>query len=128
MLLIREERKSEPTKKFDESFSPDFFEHPFVGLTRMEANYLSQPQKTRTTVDIYGQQYSIIGSESTSHIRLVASIVDDKMREISSKNSSLDINKLAVLTAVNIVHEHLKLKEDYEVLEKQLEQAKNEKD
>jgi len=94
----------------------------------MEANYLSQTQKTKTTVDIYGQQYSIIGSESTSHIRLVASIVDDKMREISSKNPSLDINKLAVLTAVNIVHEHLKLKEEYEELEKQLEQAKNEKD
>lgn len=99
-----------------------------VGLTRMEAKYLSQPQKTRTTVDIYGQQYSIIGSESTSHIRLVASIVDDKMREISGKNPTLDINKLAVLTAVNIVHEHLKLKEDYENLEKLLEQAKNEKD
>ncbi|MFS0865211.1 cell division protein ZapA [Fredinandcohnia sp. 179-A 10B2 NHS] len=89
---------------------------------------MSQPQKTRTTVDIYGQQYSIIGSESTSHIRLVASIVDDKMREISSKNSSLDINKLAVLTAVNVVHEYLKLKEENEELIKQLEQVQNEKE
>lgn len=94
----------------------------------MEAKYLSQPQKTRTTVDIYGQQYSIIGSESTSHIRLVASIVDDKMREISSKNSSLDINKLAVLTAVNVVHEYLKLKEENEELIKQLEQVQNVKE
>ncbi|MFT4415100.1 cell division protein ZapA [Fredinandcohnia humi] len=89
---------------------------------------MSQSQKTRTTVDIYGQQYSIIGSESTSHIRLVASIVDDKMREISGKNPTLDINKLAVLTAVNVVHEYIKLKEENEELVKQLEKVLNEKD
>jgi cell division protein ZapA len=67
---------------------------------------VSRQDKTRATVDIFGQQYSIVGSESTSHIRLVASIVDEKMREISTKNPSLDINKLAVLTAVNAVHEY----------------------
>ncbi len=86
---------------------------------------LSQPDKTRTTVDIYGQQYSIVGTESTSHVRLVASLVDDKMREISAKNPYLDINKIAVLTAVNTVNDYLKLKEKVEELEKQV---KNEKD
>ncbi|MCA1031989.1 cell division protein ZapA [Bacillus timonensis] len=88
---------------------------------------MSQKNKTKTTVDIYGQQYSIIGYESTSHIRLVASIVDDKMREINSKNSSLDINKLAVLTAVNVVHDYLKLKDEHEQLLQQM-QVINEKD
>lgn len=83
---------------------------------------MSNRPKTKTTVDIYGQQYSIIGTESTSHIRLVASIVDDKMREMSQHNPALDINKLAVLTAVNMVHEYLKLKDDYEKLEKQLQE------
>nr|WP_187442472.1 cell division protein ZapA [Sutcliffiella horikoshii] len=77
-------------------------------------------QKTRTTVDIYGQQYSIVGTESISHIRLVASIVDEKMREINSKNSHLDISKLAVLTAVNVVHDYIKLKDDYDMLEREL--------
>lgn len=81
---------------------------------------VSRQDKTRATVDIFGQQYSIVGSESTSHIRLVASIVDEKMREISTKNPSLDINKLAVLTAMNAVHEYIKLKEDYERLEQKL--------
>ncbi len=81
---------------------------------------VSRQDKTRATVDIFGQQYSIVGSESTSHIRLVASIVDEKMREISTKDPSLDINKLAVLTAVNAVHEYIKLKEDYERLEQKL--------
>jgi len=30
MGLIREQRKNKPTKKFDVSFSPDFFELPVV--------------------------------------------------------------------------------------------------
>nr|WP_230499496.1 cell division protein ZapA [Sutcliffiella rhizosphaerae] len=77
-------------------------------------------QKTRTTVDIYGQQYSIVGTESISHIRLVASIVDEKMREINTKNSNLDISKLAVLTAVNVVHDYIKLKDEYDTLQRDL--------
>ena len=43
---------------------------------------LSQSSKNRITVDIYGVQYTIVGTESASHIRHVASIVDEKMREI----------------------------------------------
>lgn len=75
---------------------------------------MSETRKNRTTVDIYGQQYTIVGSESTSHIRLVASMVDEKMREISASNPSLDISKLAVLTAVNAVNDLIKLKDLYE--------------
>jgi cell division protein ZapA len=83
---------------------------------------LSDQPKNKTTVNIYGQQFSIVGHESTSHMRLVASIVDDKMREISRKNPTLDINKLAVLTAINVVHDYIKLKEKYEALERQLQE------
>ncbi|OIK10025.1 cell division protein ZapA [Bacillus sp. MUM 116] len=75
---------------------------------------MSNSQKSRTTVDIYGQQYVIVGAESSSHIRLVASLVDDKMREISSKNPSLDVSKLAVLTAVNAVNDYIKIKDQFE--------------
>lgn len=78
--------------------------------------------RTRITVDIYGQQYSVVGDESTSHIRMVAAIVDDKMREIHAKNPSLDINKLAVLTAVNVVHDYIKLKDEHERLKENLRQ------
>jgi cell division protein ZapA len=89
-------------------------------------NHLAEQQKTRVTVDIYGQQYTIVGTESSSHIRLVASIVDDKMREISEKNPTLDINKLAVLTAINIVHDYIKLKEEYDRLLQKLHKEKDE--
>ncbi|KEP26627.1 MULTISPECIES: cell division protein ZapA [Bacillus] len=83
---------------------------------------MSDGGKTKTTVEIYGQSYTIIGQETKMHMRHVASIVDDKMREINEKNPYLDINRLAVLTAVNVVHDYLKLKEQYEKLEVQLKE------
>ncbi|AND41723.1 cell division protein ZapA [Cytobacillus firmus] len=86
---------------------------------------MSEIQRNRTSVDIYGQQYVIVGSESSSHVRLVASLVDDKMREISSKNPSLDISKLAVLTAVNAVNDYIKLTDRLERLENELNRVKD---
>lgn len=80
----------------------------------MGANNLSGWDKNKITVDIYGQQYVIVGTETKDHIKLVASMVDEKMREISNRNPSLDTSKLAVLTAVNAVHEYIKLKEKLE--------------
>ncbi|WP_186576212.1 cell division protein ZapA [Aquibacillus kalidii] len=74
---------------------------------------MSQSDKTRTTVDIYGRSYTIVGEEKAHHVRMVASLVDQKMREIHESNKSLDTNKLAVLTAVNTMNDYLKLRDDY---------------
>lgn len=91
----------------------------------MEALTLSNTKKNRTTVDIYGQQYVILGTESSSHVRYVASLVDDKMREISAKNPLLDVNKLAVLTAVNAVNDYIKIKDQLERLQAELQKEKD---
>ncbi|WP_423799268.1 cell division protein ZapA [Neobacillus sp. SAB-20_R2A] len=85
---------------------------------------MSNTQKNRITVDIYGQQYVILGTESASHIRYVASLVNAKMREISSKNPGLEVNKLAVLTAVNAVNDYIKIKEEMERLTIELQKEK----
>ncbi|MCE4051225.1 MULTISPECIES: cell division protein ZapA [Bacillaceae] len=86
---------------------------------------MSDAQKNRTNVKIYGTEYVILGQESSSHVRLVASIVDKKMREIYGKNPSLDTNKLAVLTAVNIVNDYIKLIDRVEELENELNREKD---
>lgn len=85
---------------------------------------MSNLQKNKTTVEIYGQQYSILGAESSRHIRLIAALVDEKMREISSKNPSLDVHKLAVLTAVNAVNDYIKLKDQLERMQEDLKREK----
>ncbi|KMJ55622.1 cell division protein ZapA [Alkalihalophilus sp. As8PL] len=66
-------------------------------------------QKQRTTVSIYGQNYTVVGQESPAHLKEVAQEVDQKMREIKKRNPYLDTTRLAVLTAVNIVDEYKKL-------------------
>lgn len=86
---------------------------------------MSNIEKTRTTVDIYGQQYVILGDETQSHVRHVASLVDKKMREIGSRNPLLDVNKLAVLTAVNAVNDYIKMKEQLERLQSELQKEKD---
>ncbi|MFC5590325.1 cell division protein ZapA [Sporosarcina soli] len=83
-----------------------------------------EEEKTRIAVDIYGQTYKMVGTETSSHMRLVASMVDDRMREISARNPSLDSAKIAVLTAVNTVHDYLKLKEQLEQMEEELKKLK----
>jgi len=85
---------------------------------------LSEQHKNRISVDIYGQTYKMVGSETSGHMRLVASMVDDKMREIHSHNPSLDSTKLAVLTAVNTMHEYVNLKEQVEQLEEEIKRLK----
>ncbi|MFT8321372.1 MAG: cell division protein ZapA [Bacillus sp. (in: firmicutes)] len=88
---------------------------------------MTDTPKNRTSVEIYGTQYVIIGEESSSHVRLVASIVDKKMRELYAKNPSLalDLNKLAVLTTVNIVNDYIKLLDRVEQLENELKKEKD---
>ncbi|CDQ39384.1 MULTISPECIES: cell division protein ZapA [Virgibacillus] len=74
---------------------------------------MAQEEKTRTTVEIHNRTYTIIGTEAQSHVKLVASLVDQKMSEIQQANRQLDTTRLAVLTAVNTMNDYLKLKEDY---------------
>ena len=65
--------------------------------------------KHRTTVSIYGQQYTIVGQEDPAHVKEVSRMVNDQMREIKRKNPYLDATRLAVLCAVNVVSEYKKL-------------------
>ena len=59
--------------------------------------------KNRITVTINDQHYTIVGEDEPSHIRYVASLVDEKLRQISMQATGLDTSRKAVLTAVNIM-------------------------
>lgn len=72
---------------------------------------------------IYGQDYQIKGKASVDHLRLVAMLVDHKMQEIGEGNPRLDLNRVAVLAAVNVADEYLKLRQEYEELLRILEQT-----
>ncbi len=67
--------------------------------------------KITATVKICGREYTITGPESTEHMREVAELVDRKMREIQKDHFGMVPNLLALMTAINIADEYIKLKE-----------------
>ncbi|OIJ18311.1 hypothetical protein BKP45_12085 [Anaerobacillus alkalidiazotrophicus] len=71
-------------------------------------------EKRRTTVTINGQKYVISGRTDVGHIIEVANLVDKKMKEMRNANPYLDKMQLAVLAAVNISDEYLRLKKQVE--------------
>lgn len=75
---------------------------------------MSSEEKTRINVDIYGMQYKLAGHSSSGHMRRVAEHVDDQMNKIGKGFPRLDIPRVAVLAAVNIADEFLKLKDELE--------------
>ncbi|MBB6452046.1 cell division protein ZapA [Salirhabdus euzebyi] len=81
---------------------------------------MSHSDKTRTTVEIHNQKYTVVGEEPSHHIQMIASMVDQKMKEIQEANPRLDTAKLAVLTAVNAMNDYIKLKEEYRSMTEQL--------
>lgn len=70
-----------------------------------------QPKKVE--VEIYGDNYTLKGQESPEYMHKVAKCVDKKMAEISQRNHRLSTNQVAVLTALNLADELLKLQEQY---------------
>ncbi|NIK11117.1 cell division protein ZapA [Alkalibacillus sp. S2W] len=77
---------------------------------------MSDYEKNRITVDIHNRKYTVVGEESPSQIKMVASLVDQKMDEIQFAQPSYDTTQLAVLTALNTMNDYLKLKQDYDAL------------
>jgi cell division protein ZapA len=56
-------------------------------------------------VVIFGEEYSIKGTDDPEYIFGVADYLDKKMHDIASKNKNMPPNRIAVLTALNLAGE-----------------------
>lgn len=83
-------------------------------------------EKKRTFVEIYGQQYTIIGDESNEQVRHVANIIDGKMRKLSEMAPTMNATSIAVLTAINITNDSLNQQRKIEQLEQEIAFLKSE--
>ncbi len=76
------------------------------------------PSETKTInrikVKINGEDYYVRGKVSTEHIAKVAKYVDNKMCDLSRRHPDLNQLRVAVLAALNITDELLRLKQEYE--------------
>ena len=69
--------------------------------------------KNRINVSINDQNFTIIGDDDPEHIRYVA-----------HKSAGLDTTRKAILTAVNIMDEKVKLEEENEILKQMIYELK----
>ncbi|HTP41683.1 MAG TPA: cell division protein ZapA [Nitrospiria bacterium] len=63
-------------------------------------------------VEIFGQQYTLLGDADESYVQELARYVDKKMREVAAKTKTNDLRRLAVLSAINIAHEFRRLTDE----------------
>jgi cell division protein ZapA len=64
----------------------------------------------RVQVEIYGQIYSLKGTDDPVRIRDIAAYVDAKMKEIEKGTGTVDSLRVAILTALTITDELYRLR------------------
>lgn len=70
----------------------------------------------RVQVEIYGQTYSLKGTDNPARIRELAAYVDAKMKEIEKGTGTVDSLRVAILTALTIADELYRLRLQYSEL------------
>lgn len=76
-----------------------------------------------TRVEILGKSYTIRGDAREEYIKTLANFVDKKMREVQATAPVLPIDKVAILTAINIADELFRMKREEERIDRLLEQT-----
>jgi cell division protein ZapA len=79
-------------------------------------------RRTKVTVEILGQQYPIKGDAEAERITRVAGWLNDQMKKISQSNSRLSSHQVAIMTAMNLADDYLKLEADYRELMQMVKQ------
>ena len=68
--------------------------------------------KNRVQVNIYGEEYTVRSDGDVEYIQKVAQYVDDQMRDIAEKMPNKSPGRVAVLAALNITDELLRLRHE----------------
>jgi cell division protein ZapA len=65
-------------------------------------------------VTIFNQTYSLRSASGAEHVRGIANLVDERMKQIASHITTHDVSRIAILVALNIADEMQNLKASYE--------------
>lgn len=61
--------------------------------------------KSKVQVTIYGEDYVMRGPAPPVYMKRLAQYVDEKMKQLGQANPRLGLNKVAILTALNLADE-----------------------
>ncbi len=79
----------------------------------------------RVQVEIYGQIYSLKGTDDSARIRELAAYVDANMKEIERGTGTVESLRVAILTALTITDELYRLRMQHSELGMTAENAVN---
>lgn len=80
--------------------------------------------ENRVEVEIFGEGYVLKGSEPPEYMQMLAQYVNKRMRQVVTRNPRLSTAKAAILTALNIADELMKLQKEFD----QLNRSKQDED
>ncbi|MDY6825666.1 MAG: cell division protein ZapA [Bacillota bacterium] len=76
---------------------------------------MEEKEKIRVTLTIMGEAYILRGSSTPEQLQRVGRYVDHLIEELAERNVQVSKHKIAVLAALNIADELLRLKEKTEL-------------
>jgi cell division protein ZapA len=87
---------------------------PWLRLWRYarKVNRMSGPQSI--TVTIYGHDYTLKGDAEATYVQKVASLVDQKMKEIAENSGLVSTSNISILAAVNLADELLRERQKHQ--------------
>jgi len=77
--------------------------------------------KKRYNIKILGQELSVLSDAEDEQVASVVQLVNEKMEEVLQDRDGLKTSDVAILAALNITEDFLKLKEVYNEVRNQLE-------
>ncbi|HIE12375.1 MAG TPA: cell division protein ZapA [Desulfotomaculum sp.] len=80
-----------------------------------------QAKENRVEVEIGGEPYILRSEAPAEHIKRVARLVNNKIKEVRVRNSRLSLVKATVAAALNIADDYLRLKDEHEEMVKLIE-------
>ncbi len=78
-------------------------------------------EKRRVVLNIFGEEYAIRTTVAPEHLERLARIVDRVMHETARAQPRLGVSRVAVLAALSIADELVRLQEQYDRLTAMLE-------
>jgi cell division protein ZapA len=72
-------------------------------------------------VEILGRPITLKSVIEQGHLKLIANLVDDKMREIRKALPAVSTEDVAIMAALNMAYEYLELREDCRRLQQEIE-------
>lgn len=85
---------------------------------------MSKEREYRAEVEIFGEYYTLKGDSIPAQMLKVAQFVNNKMKQLAGRNPKLSKSQVAVLAALNLADELIKLREEYENMVRMLEPEK----